>query len=61
MKDDILREVDSCFCLQIIARAYDSDSYKMDYDSLKVWKAIPTCCCRFIVAKNQSEAFNFSY
>ncbi|KAL4002461.1 hypothetical protein ACH3XW_3550 [Acanthocheilonema viteae] len=40
---------------KVVARAYDSDSYKMDYDSLKVWKAIPTCHCRFIVAKKQNN------
>uniref|UniRef100_A0A1I8ET59 N-acetyltransferase domain-containing protein n=1 Tax=Wuchereria bancrofti TaxID=6293 RepID=A0A1I8ET59_WUCBA len=40
---------------KIVARAYDSDSYKMDYNSLKIWKTIPNCDCRFIVAKNQSD------
>uniref|UniRef100_A0A1I7W5N3 Acetyltransf_18 domain-containing protein n=1 Tax=Loa loa TaxID=7209 RepID=A0A1I7W5N3_LOALO len=40
---------------KVVARAYESDSYKMDYDSLKVLKAIPTCCYQFIVAKNQSD------
>ncbi|CAG9531359.1 unnamed protein product [Cercopithifilaria johnstoni] len=40
---------------KVVARAYDSDSYKMDYDSLKIWKTMPTYRCRFIVAKNLSD------
>ncbi|KAM3724867.1 Uncharacterized protein ACO02O_07980 [Dirofilaria immitis] len=31
------------------------DSYKINYDSLKIWKTISSCNSRFIVAKNQSN------
>ncbi|VIO90326.1 Uncharacterized protein BM_BM17333 [Brugia malayi] len=40
---------------KVVARAYESDSYKLDYNSLNVWQTIPSCDYRFIIAKNQSD------
>uniref|UniRef100_A0A915PX55 N-acetyltransferase domain-containing protein n=1 Tax=Setaria digitata TaxID=48799 RepID=A0A915PX55_9BILA len=40
---------------KVVARAYESDSYKIDYGSMKVWKNAAFFNCKFIVAKNQSD------
>ncbi|VDN38442.1 unnamed protein product [Gongylonema pulchrum] len=39
-----------------VAMSFESDGYKLNYESLKVWKTIFADNFRFIVAKNLSSA-----